>query len=155
MLFLHSGRVINMSSIAHMWGTFNPSDLNYDNSFPSGYLNNMVYGTSKLCIAMFSKELSLRHPLVRVASVHPGLVWSPMVTGLPWYAVIFLGLSSLLFKNVRDGAQTTLYLSLCPDFESGHHWADCKKAILVRGEVNNGEKRNMLWEATEKMLKYL
>lgn len=71
---LEGARVITTSSLAHVWGHVDPERV----EDPARYLSMRVYGTSKLCNILFTRELARRTAGRGIAAscFHPGAVGS-------------------------------------------------------------------------------
>jgi len=133
-------RIINVASRAHRVGDIDWEDFENTRNY-SGF---KVYGDTKLANIMHANQLAaviLPQELqmseqdakgyITANSLHPGVV----KTGIGRYAIqlpefmqtILFGLASLVFKTPWEGAQTTLFLALCPEggLQSGGYWADC------------------------------
>jgi retinol dehydrogenase-12 len=67
---LAGGRVITTASDAHTGGRLDLDDLQSEHS----YAAMRVYGTSKLCNILFTRELARREPELRANCFHPGVV---------------------------------------------------------------------------------
>lgn len=159
-IYFFTGRVIMMSSIANLYGEMpDPEDLNYDKNWPSfwPYSLSRVYARSKLCMAIFAKELSERnrHNGLKVASVHPGVANTAIVRDLPnlnhnvaKFFMTYLGKTSI------EGAQTNLYLAFCSDddFKTGHHYADCDISRLVNPMVKDKKIRKSVWAQSAQLV---
>ncbi len=68
---LDGGRVVTTASDAHTRGVLDLNDLQ---SASGKYAAMRVYGTSKLCNIMFTRELARRAPQLRANCFHPGVV---------------------------------------------------------------------------------
>ena len=67
---LRGGRVVTTASDAHKGGRLDLEDLQSEQS----YAAMRVYGTSKLCNILFTRELSKRAPELHANCFHPGVV---------------------------------------------------------------------------------
>ncbi len=66
-----NGRIVTTSSDAHRGGVLDLDDLQAeDGRFRPG----RVYGTSKLCNVLFTRELQRRNPAIAVNCFHPGVI---------------------------------------------------------------------------------
>jgi len=68
---LEGGRVITTASDAHVGGRLNLDDLQTESG---RYASMRVYGTSKLCNILFTRELARRAPQLHANCFHPGVV---------------------------------------------------------------------------------
>ena len=67
---LAGGRVVTTASDAHKGGRLDLDDLQSER----GYAAMRVYGTSKLCNILFTRELARRAPELHANCFHPGVV---------------------------------------------------------------------------------
>ncbi|EDS35775.1 short-chain dehydrogenase [Culex quinquefasciatus] len=148
-------RIVNLSSLAHRYGTINRQDLNSERS----YNQVTAYCQSKLANVLFTGELArrLEGTGVTAYAVHPGTV----NTELPRHmgSLFFLfehkfikPILSLAFKTPRSGAQTSLYAALDPSLlrESGKYYADCGPRTPSK-EALDKDTAKWLWDMSEKM----
>jgi retinol dehydrogenase 12 len=109
---LRGGRVVTTSSDAHKAGSLDLEDLQSRN----GYAAMRVYGTSKLCNILFTRELAKRAPELHANCFHPGVVrtgfgknengvWKLLTTlGAPFFRAPARGARSLVWLAVSDQA---------------------------------------------------
>nr|XP_043611908.1 short-chain dehydrogenase TIC 32 B, chloroplastic-like [Erigeron canadensis] len=126
------GRIINLSSIAHL-RTYEEG-IRFDAvNDETSYSDKKAYGQSKLASILHANELSRRlkeeGANITVNSVHPGLI----MTNLMKYSLNFMRFMKLLtflfWKNVPQGAATTCYVAVHPDMKglSGKYFLDCNE----------------------------
>lgn len=152
-------RIVNVSSIAYILGDIDFDDINLEKS----YTSIKSYTQSKLANILFTKELARRLTKanihgINVYSLHPGLI--PTEISRHASNTLFLGigfafnfLTWLLFKNVEQGAQTTIYCSVDEKAanETGLYYSDCQVANQRR-KASNDEYAKNLWNASCKLL---
>jgi len=109
---LDGGRVVTTASDAHKAGQLDLDDLQSENSYSA----MRVYGTSKLCNILFTRELAKRAPRLQVNCFHPGVVrtgfgknensiWKLLTTvGGPFLRSPERGASSLVWLALSDQA---------------------------------------------------
>ncbi|XP_058462825.1 retinol dehydrogenase 12-like [Malaya genurostris] len=148
-------RIVNLSSLAHVYGSINKADLNSEKS----YNQVTAYCQSKLANVLFTRELAKRLQGTKVTSyaVHPGAVDTELPRHMGSFFFLFehkwvKPFLSIAFKTPRSGAQTSLYTALDEDLanESGKYYVDCceKKASKAG---RDDETARWLWEVSEKM----
>ncbi|XP_070167746.1 retinol dehydrogenase 12-like [Polyergus mexicanus] len=152
-------RIVNVSSFTYILGDIDFDDINLEKS----YTPLKGYTQSKLANILFTKELARRlteaniHG-INVYSLHPGLI--PTEISRHASNSMFLGagfvynfLTWLFFKNVEEGAQTTIYCSVDEKTanETGLYYSDCKVANEQRKARNNEYAKN-LWDVSCKLL---
>lgn len=149
-------RIVNLSSLAHRYGTINKRDLNSERS----YNQVTAYCQSKLANVLFTRELAkrLEGTGVTTYAVHPGTVNTELTRHMG--SLFFLLEHNLVqpilriaFKTPKSGAQTSLYTALDEDLadESGKYYADCRAQKPSKAGCNN-ETAQWLWDESEKMV---
>eukprot|EP01038_Epipyxis_sp_PR26KG_P013774 gene13774-18473_t len=116
------GRVVNLSSRAHLrWNQ--PLDMSMVISETNDtYDGWSSYGRSKLCNILFSRMLAIKFPYdqskISFNSLHPGLVATKLLNTAP-------GLSSSAI-SVDDGIKCSMYVATSTDIEgvSGKHFSE-------------------------------
>ncbi|XP_063700710.1 retinol dehydrogenase 12-like isoform X2 [Culicoides brevitarsis] len=151
-------RVVNVSSMAHLFGKINKDDLNSEKSYNS--VN--AYSQSKLANVMFTRELAkrLQGTGVTTYSLHPGVISTELTRHLSdGIFIIFQNwlirpLQYIFNKTPKAGAQTTLYCALDPDLEkeSGKYYAECK-LDKINPLALDDETCKWLWTTSEKLTK--
>ena len=78
-----SARIVNVSSMAHMWGKINFDDLQWEAS----YNKYRAYSQSKLANVLFSRTLAqrLQGTSVTAYSLHPGSVRTELGRHVPFF----------------------------------------------------------------------
>ncbi|XP_064081209.1 retinol dehydrogenase 13-like [Macrobrachium nipponense] len=146
-------RIINVSSVAHMRGRINFSDLNSKKNYDEGE----AYAQSKLANILFTRELSerLAGSGVTCNAVHPGLVLTEigrhMGIDKSWMASLILKPFLWLFlKTPRQGAQTTIYTALSSDLEgvSGKYFSNQAEVSVAEAALDK-EAAQRLWAISE------
>lgn len=95
-------RIVNLSSIVHVFGRINKKDLNGDQFYNSWF----AYAQSKLANILFTRELArrLKGTGVTANSLHPGLVY----TGLHKHMYSLTRYSVILFDFLVFNVLTSL-----------------------------------------------
>lgn len=156
-------RMVILSSTAHLRHLkLNFQDLNFKNGRKFDYIE--AYSQSKLANMLFAKKLAkiLQNSTYKNAStcktysVHPGVVQTLLFEELEVFKVLPDSLLSLLLRNSRDGAQTTLFCGFSSDPEaqnlSGKYYANCRESenhVNIAG--NDSLQMDKLWEVSENM----
>jgi retinol dehydrogenase 12 len=102
-------RIVNVASGAHRWGNLDFNDLQNERK----YRPFDVYGQTKLCNILFTRELARRlaHTGATVNCVHPGGV----ATGLGWnngrWAMLVAKALRPFILTPEQGADTVIYLA--------------------------------------------
>ena len=104
---LDGGRVVTTASDAHTGGRLDLDDLQSEKS----YAAMRVYGTSKLCNILFTRELAKRAPELRANCFHPGVVrtgFGKNDNGI-WKVLTTLG--APFFRSPERGARSLVWLA--------------------------------------------
>jgi NAD(P)-dependent dehydrogenase (short-subunit alcohol dehydrogenase family) len=109
-------RIIAVSSSGH----FNQKIFSTDLHFKNGreYTPLQSYGQSKLANILFAKKLAdeLKNTKVRIVSLHPGVIATNLLRHMtPYFR--FIVKRFFVNKSISQGASTTLYGCLCPEFD--------------------------------------
>ncbi|HEU4416047.1 MAG TPA: SDR family oxidoreductase [Candidatus Angelobacter sp.] len=143
-------RVVNVSSDAHKGKKLDFNDL----QSARGYSGFQVYGRSKLCNILFTRELGRRWNGSGVTAncLHPGFVdtrFGDQSGGM-------LSLGVRLAKNFaispEKGAATIVYLASSnePANANGLYFYKCKPATPTR-EAQDDESARKLWQESERL----
>jgi len=143
-------RIVNVSSIAHKWA----KELDFTNlNSEKNYDPSNIYNTSKLCQILSTRHLA---PLViksgvTVNCLHPGCVETGIFQRAPlWLVIPFYIFVKLIFKNWKEGAQTSIHLAVSNEGSrtTGEYFADCKVTKMSDYAANVGVAKK-LWETSE------
>ena len=144
-------RVINTASDAHRGATLAFDDL----QSARGYSGFKVYGRSKLCNILYTRELARRWTGTGVTanSLHPGFVatrFGDQSGGLFSYVVRAAKLVAAI--SPEKGAETLVYLASSPEVAaiSGGYFYKCKRAQPTR-EAQDDAAARRLWSETERL----
>lgn len=147
-------RIVNTASVLHKIGRV---DFEKWHKVDNDYSKLRKYGTSKLSLVMFTRELSirLRDTNVIVNVVDPGAVGTAIFksSGRNW-GTFFAFMIGILFKHPWEGAQTALYVSLSSTAGkmSGKYFKNLKVVLPGNGAYNK-EITGRLWDETVKLVK--
>jgi NAD(P)-dependent dehydrogenase (short-subunit alcohol dehydrogenase family) len=145
-----TARVVNTSSDAHKGNQLDFADLQSSKD----YRAFRVYGRSKLCNILFTRELARRWAGsgVTANSLHPGFV----ATRFGDHSGGAMSLIIRVAKNVaispQKGAETIVYLASSPDLAgvSGRYFYKCREAAPTP-EAQDDDWALRLWQETEKL----
>ena len=144
-------RVINTASDAHRGATLAFEDL----QAAQGYSGYKVYGRSKLCNILYTRELARRWTGTGVTanSLHPGFVatrFGDQSGGLFSYVVRVAKLVAAI--SPEKGAETLVYLASSPEVATitGGYFYKCKLARPTR-EAQDDTAARRLWSETERL----
>jgi NAD(P)-dependent dehydrogenase (short-subunit alcohol dehydrogenase family) len=140
-------RVINTASDAHKSATLDFGDLQSAQGF-SGF---KVYGRSKLCNILFTRELAhrLAGSGVTANCLHPGFVASrfgDLSGGLGAYVV---RIAKLMAISPEKGAETIVYLACSDEVSktSGEYFYRCHPATPAKAALDDASARQLWTES--------
>jgi len=154
LLATDGARIVNVSSMAHRFGSVNFDDLDFD---ARGYNASAAYGQSKLANLLFTAELARRLEAagasVLVAAAHPG--WTQ--TNLQKHSALFQRLNPFFGMQPIGGALPTLRAATDADVEAGDYFGPSRffemsgpprKAARSRAAQDRNDAKR-LWEVSE------
>jgi retinol dehydrogenase 12 len=105
---LNGGRVVTTASDAHKSGRLVLDDLQSERSYSA----MRVYGTSKLCNILFTRELAKRMPHLRASCFHPGVVRTGFGKNEQNIWKVLTTLGAPFFRSPQRGARSLVWLAL-------------------------------------------
>jgi retinol dehydrogenase-12 len=146
---LAGGRVVTTASDAHKSGRLNLEDLQSEQS----YAAMRVYGTSKLCNILFTRELAKRAPELHANCFHPGVVrtgFGKNENGI-WKVLTTIG--GPFFRSPQRGARSLLWLSLSEQAVAltGEYLED-EKVVAPSAQAQDETFAEGLWERSTQLV---
>jgi NAD(P)-dependent dehydrogenase (short-subunit alcohol dehydrogenase family) len=160
-------RVVVVSSMANKRGGINWDDINWEKD----YNKWLAYAQSKTANILFAKQLNKLYAAegIQAYSLHPGGILTNLqqhVSQEERQAMGWLkedGSPLDLFKNVEQGASTSVYAALAPDLRNhgGEYLEDCAISKGVNTERTfwgmgphsvDMEAAERLWKLSEQMV---
>jgi NAD(P)-dependent dehydrogenase (short-subunit alcohol dehydrogenase family) len=146
---LAGGRVVTTASDAHETGLLDLDDLQSETS----YRAMRVYGTTKLCNILFTRELARRAPELHANCFHPGVVrtgFGKNENGI-WKLLTTLG--APFFRSPARGARSLVYLALSHDAANltGEYLQD-EKVISPNLQAQDDDLARRLWERSAELV---
>jgi retinol dehydrogenase 12 len=143
-------RIVNTASNAHRRGHLDFDDLQSARS----YRPFDVYGTSKLCNILFTRELARRLAAhgVTANSFSPGFVATRFGDQAGGLYAAGVRLAKLFAKTPESGAETLVYLASSPDVAnvSGEFFHACRVGA-VTAEARDDALAQRLWRESERI----
>lgn len=144
------GRIVNTASDAHESARLDFDDLQSSRSF-RGF---KVYGRSKLCNILFTRELARRLAGTGVTanSLHPGFVATRFGDESGgWFSVV-VRIAKHFALSPEKGAETLVYLASSPEVAgvTGEYFHKCRPAAPSK-EAQNDANAQRLWLETAKL----
>ncbi len=148
---LHAGgRIVSTASAAHRGAKLDFGDLRASAHY-SGYA---VYGRSKLCNILFTRELARRlgGSGITANCLHPGFVATRFGDQTGGMFAMVLGLAKNFALSPEEGAETIVYLSSSPEVEnlSGLYFYKSKPQSPTRAAQNDADAKR-LWELSARI----
>lgn len=138
-------RIINVSSMAHQYGSINLADINSEKS----YDKSRAYAQSKLANVLFTRSLAkrLEGTGVTAYSLHPGVVQTDLWRHLTGPQQMVMKVVTPFTKSSEQGAQTSIYCAVEPSLEneSGGYYSDCAPA-KCSAKAQDDDLAQKLWE---------
>jgi NAD(P)-dependent dehydrogenase (short-subunit alcohol dehydrogenase family) len=146
---LAGGRVVTTASDAHKSGRLDLDDLQSEKAFSA----MRVYGTTKLCNILFTRELARRAPDLHANCFHPGVVrtgFGKNENGI-WKVLTTLG--SPFFRSPERGARSLVWLALSDQAAdmSGEYIED-EKVATPSAQAQDDRLARGLWERSAELV---
>jgi len=146
---LAGGRVLTTASDAHKGGLLDLGDLQSETSYSA----MGVYGTSKLCNILFTRELARRAPELHANCFHPGVVrtgFGKNDNGI-WKVLTTIG--APFFRSPQRGARSLVWLALSEEAEglTGEYVQD-EKVIAPSAQAQDDTLAASLWERSAELV---
>ncbi|HEY7952269.1 MAG TPA: SDR family NAD(P)-dependent oxidoreductase [Solirubrobacteraceae bacterium] len=146
---LSGGRVVTTASDAHKSGRLDLEDLQSERS----YAAMRVYGTTKLCNILFTRELAKRAPELHANCFHPGVVRTGFGKneGGIWKVLTTAG--GPFFRSPERGARSLLWLALSADAAglTGAYVHD-EKVLAPSPQAQDDVLAEGLWERSAQLV---
>jgi NAD(P)-dependent dehydrogenase (short-subunit alcohol dehydrogenase family) len=146
---LHAGRVVTTASDAHKSGLLDLDDLQSEKS----YAAMRVYGTSKLCNILFTRELAKRAPELHANSFHPGVVRTGFGKNGNGIWKILTTIGGPFFRSPQRGARSLVWLALSGEAGSlnGEYVQD-EKVRAPSAQAQDDALAELLWERSAQLV---
>ncbi len=145
-------RIVSTASDAHKAGRLDFDNLQAQKSY-SGF---RIYGTSKLCNILFTRELARRLQGTGVTAVclHPGFVATRFADNNDSLVLgtLFGFIKRIAAISPEKGAKTIIHLASSPDVEGkgGTYWYKCAPIAPTAAAQSDADARR-LWEISERI----
>lgn len=144
-------RIINTASDAHEGKKLDLDDLQSTKS----YRGFKVYGISKLCNILFTRELARRLTGTGVTAncLHPGFVATRFGDQSGGVFSVVVRIAKGFALSPQKGAETLIYLASSPDVAkvTGKYFYKCQPATPSK-EAQDDAKAGRLWAETAKLV---
>ncbi|XP_025263373.1 retinol dehydrogenase 11 [Camponotus floridanus] len=152
-------RIVNVSSLAHIFGNIHFNDINLEKS----YSPLKAYAQSKMANILFTKELARRLKEadisgINVYALHPGVIRTELgrhynKTIVPGATFFFRHIMRPFIKNPTQGAQTTIYCAIDEKTadETGLYYSECRVS-RPQWRARDDQISKKLWDHTCRLL---
>ena len=146
---LRGGRVVTTASDAHKAGTLDLEDLQSEKS----YAAMRVYGTTKLCNILFTRELAKRAPELHANCFHPGVVRTGFGKNENGVWKLLTTVGAPFFRSPQRGARSLVWLAISNAASSltGEYVVD-EKVATPSGQARDDRLAEALWERSEELV---
>jgi retinol dehydrogenase 12 len=146
---LIGGRVVTTASDAHESGRLDLDDLQSEKS----YAAMRVYGTSKLCNILFTRELAKRVPDLHANCFHPGVVRTGFAKNENGIWKLLTTLAGPFFRSPERGARSLVWLSLAAQAAplTGEYVQD-EKVLAPSAQAQDEMLAEGLWERSAQLV---
>jgi NAD(P)-dependent dehydrogenase (short-subunit alcohol dehydrogenase family) len=146
---LRGGRVVTTASDAHTSGRLDLEDLQSEKSYSA----MRVYGTTKLCNILFTRELAKRAPELHANCFHPGVVrtgFGKNDNGI-WKLLTTIG--GPFFRSPERGARSLVWLAVSEDAAplTGEYVQD-EKVLAPSAQAQDATLAQGLWERSAELV---
>jgi len=146
---LRGGRVVTTASDAHKAGTLDLEDLQSEKS----YAAMRVYGMTKLCNILFTRELARRAPELHANCFHPGVVRTGFGKNENGVWKLLTTVGAPFFRSPQRGARSLVWLAISNAASSltGEYVVD-EKVATPSGQARDDRLAEALWERSEELV---
>jgi NAD(P)-dependent dehydrogenase (short-subunit alcohol dehydrogenase family) len=146
---LAGGRVVTTASDAHKGGVLDLADLQSEHG---AYRAMSVYGTSKLCNILFTRELARRAPELRASCFHPGVVRTGFGKNENGVWKVLTTIGAPFFRSPARGARSLVWLALSPEAaELTGVYVQDEQVIAPNAQAQDDHLAHELWERTAEL----
>ncbi len=145
---LRGGRVVTTASDAHESGRLDLDDLQSERSYGA----MRVYGTSKLCNILFTRELAKRAPELHANCFHPGVVRTGFGKNERGIWKVLTTLGGPFFRSPERGARSLVWLALS-EYAAGltGEYVQDEKVIAPSAQAQDETLAQGLWERSAEL----
>jgi NAD(P)-dependent dehydrogenase (short-subunit alcohol dehydrogenase family) len=143
-------RVVTTASDAHKGGLLDLDDLQSERGrFRPGH----VYGTTKLCNILFTRELQRRNPAIAANCFHPGVIRTGFGKNDGLLVRISLTVAGPFLRSPESGARTLVWLALDPGAgELRGQYLEKLRPVQPSAQAQDDQLAGELWERSTELL---
>jgi NAD(P)-dependent dehydrogenase (short-subunit alcohol dehydrogenase family) len=145
-----NGRVVTTASDAHKGGLLDLDDLQSERG---RFRPGRVYGTSKLCNILFTRELQRRCPEIAANCFHPGVIRTGFGKNDGMLARVGLTLAGPFLGSPETGARSLVWLALDPAAADLHgQYLEKGRPVTPSAQAQDDRLAVALWERSEELV---
>ena len=142
-----NARVVTTASDAHRGGVLDLDDLQSERG---RFRPGRVYGTSKLCNVLFTRELQRRHPDLAANCLHPGVIRTGFGKNDGLLARVSLTVVGPFLGSPKTGARPLVWLALDPEAgELRGQYVEKGRPTQPSAQAQDDRLAAELWERSE------
>jgi len=143
------GRVVTTASDAHKGGLLDLDDLQSERG---RFRPRRVYGTTKLCNILFTRELQRRNPAIAANCFHPGQIRTGFGKNDSALVRISLTLAGPFLRSPESGAGALVWLALDPAAgELRGQYLEKQRPVPPSAQAQDDGLAAELWERSEEL----
>jgi retinol dehydrogenase 12 len=143
------GRVVTTASDAHKGGLLDLDDLQSERR---RFRPGRVYGTSKLCNILFTRELQRRNPAIAANCFHPGVIRTGFGKNDGLLARISLTVAGPFLRSPESGAGSLVWLALDPTAgELRGQYVEKRRPVQPSAQAQDDRLAAELWVRSEEL----
>jgi NAD(P)-dependent dehydrogenase (short-subunit alcohol dehydrogenase family) len=142
-------RVVTTASDAHKGGQLDLDDLQSERR---RFRPGRVYGTTKLCNILFTRELQRRNPAIAANCFHPGVIRTGFGKNDGALVRIGLTLAGPFLRSPESGASSLVWLALDPAAgEPRGQYVEKQRPVQPSAQAQDDRLAAELWERSEEL----
>jgi NAD(P)-dependent dehydrogenase (short-subunit alcohol dehydrogenase family) len=146
---LRGGRVVTTASDAHHQGRLDLDDLQSERSYSAF----RVYGTSKLCNILFTRELAQRAPELHANCFHPGAVRTGFGKNENGIWKLLMTVAGPFMRSPERGARSLVWLALSNEAaDLNGEYVDDEEVSTPSPAARDDEMARALWERSAELV---
>jgi NAD(P)-dependent dehydrogenase (short-subunit alcohol dehydrogenase family) len=146
---LAGARVVTTASDAHQGGRLDLDDLQSERS----YAAMRVYGTTKLCNILFTRELARRVPELHANCFHPGTVRTGFGKNENGIWKLVTTIAGPFFRSPERGARSLVWLAVSDDAGAlNGEYVEDEKVVRPSEQARDDSLARRLWERSAELV---
>jgi NAD(P)-dependent dehydrogenase (short-subunit alcohol dehydrogenase family) len=142
-------RVVTTASDAHKGGVLDLDDLQAERG---RFRPGRVYGTSKLCNILFTRELQRRNPGIAANCFHPGVIRTGFGKNDGALVRLSLTLAGPFLRSPESGSRSLVWLALDPAAgELRGRYVEKERPVEPSAQAQDDRLAADLWERSEEL----